>query len=146
MTDLAEVLVMQEEQCRLISYLDTEGVPTNGWGHTGPDVYYPGQVITQDKADAWLVDDMKSARATASEYPNYYTDMNEVRQAVLVSMSYQMGSKPLHWPHFMAFLRAKDYTSAAEAGRDSDWWRDQTRTRAEREMTMLETGLWVGPR
>lgn len=38
------------EDCRLTGYLDGGGVPTIGWGHTGPDVH-PGMSITQAVAD-----------------------------------------------------------------------------------------------
>lgn len=51
--DLAEHF----ESCKLVGYLDTGGIPTNGWGHTGRDVYV-GQVWTQIYADTELVHDL----------------------------------------------------------------------------------------
>jgi lysozyme len=45
------------ESCRLSTYLDSGGVPTIGWGHTGPDVRL-GMTITQAQADALLVSDL----------------------------------------------------------------------------------------
>jgi GH24 family phage-related lysozyme (muramidase) len=141
MTDLAQVLIERFEECRLESYLDTRGIPTIAWGHTGSDVYYPGQTCSQEQADMWLQNDMALARYEAGEFP-YFNSLNDVRQAVLVSMCYQMGTDPLHWPHFMAALGVEDYTEAADAGRDSDWWRTETPARAELEMKMLETGVY----
>ncbi|SCU95514.1 Lysozyme [Cupriavidus necator] len=45
------------ESCRLAAYLDSIGIPTIGWGHTGPDVRL-GMTITQARADAQLVADL----------------------------------------------------------------------------------------
>lgn len=45
------------ESCRLTAYLDSTGIPTIGWGHTGPDVRL-GITISQARADALLVADL----------------------------------------------------------------------------------------
>ncbi len=45
------------ESCRLTAYLDSTGIPTIGWGHTGPDVRL-GMTISQVRADALLVADL----------------------------------------------------------------------------------------
>jgi GH24 family phage-related lysozyme (muramidase) len=143
MTDLATQLIQECEGCRLTAYLDTRGLPTIGWGHLlDSSKDWTGYTITQERADQLLQADMGSARSYAALFP-HFQDMNEVRQAVCVSMCYQLGSKPLHWPNFMAALGREDYAQAATAGRDSDWWRVQTPKRAEREMSMMETGLWI---
>jgi lysozyme len=47
------------EQCRLIPYLDSAGVWTNGWGNTHGVV--PGQSITQEKADSDLMANVQNA-------------------------------------------------------------------------------------
>ena len=52
------------ENCRLVGFIPVPGdPPTNGWGHTGPDVFV-GQVWTQFKADSQLLVDMSSAEQT----------------------------------------------------------------------------------
>ena len=50
------------EGCRLIAYQDPAGVWTNGVGHTGSDVF-PGQIVTQAQANAWLLQDIQTAVA-----------------------------------------------------------------------------------
>lgn len=50
------------EGCKLIAYADIKGVPTIGFGHTGPDVHL-GQTITQAQAEGLLADDIQSAAA-----------------------------------------------------------------------------------
>jgi lysozyme len=143
MTDLADKLITESEGCRLTAYKDTRGLWTIGVGHLLDNSYdRTGYTITQEEANELLDQDTKKARQEATGFPHFF-NMNEVRQAVCISMAFQLGTKPLHWPNFMAALEAEDYSAAATAGRDSDWWRVQTRKRAEREMQMLESGLWV---
>lgn len=140
--DLAEVLVSECEGCRLDAYRDTRGFWTVGYGHLLDQTQdWNGHTITQDDADQLLERDMTSARITATEFP-HFSELNEVRQAVLISMAFQMGSGPLHWPHFMAALEARDYNAAADAGLDSLWARE-TPARAAREMVMMRTGEWA---
>jgi lysozyme len=142
MTDLAFQLVQESEGCRLTAYKDSRGLWTIYYGHLLPqDRDWTGYTGTQQEADAFLGEDMSKARMLATEFP-YFQSMNEVRQAVCVSMAFQLGSKPLHWPNFMQALHSQDYVAAAKAGLDS-LWAEQTPSRANREMKMLETGVWV---
>jgi lysozyme len=140
--DLAEALVAESEGLRLTAYQDTRGLWSVGYGHLLDQAYdWTGHTITAEEADAILSQDMTWARSIAREFPNY-GNMNDVRQAVLVSMAFQLGEKPLHWPNFVAALSAEDYDAAATAGLDT-LWHKQTPARAEREMTMLRTGNWA---
>lgn len=43
-------LIKSFENCKLEAYLDIEGIPTIGWGSTGPNVKL-GLIWTQDQAD-----------------------------------------------------------------------------------------------
>lgn len=141
MTDLAQRLVEEEEQCRLTAYKDTQGLWTIGWGHLlSQDRDWTGYQITQQQADDYLYSDMELAWTLATRYP-HFEEMNDVRQAVMVSMSFQMGYKPLHWPKFNSALQVRDYEKASQEGLDS-LWHQQTPKRAEREMSMLKSGLW----
>lgn len=143
MPDLAEQLVREEEGFSLEAYKDSRGLWTIYTGHLlSQDRDWTGYTGTQQEADAFWGEDSSRARMLATEFP-YFTSMNEVRQAVCVSLCFQMGDKTLHWPNFMKAMYAQDYTAAAAAGRDSDWWRVQTPKRAEREMQMLDSGLWI---
>lgn len=142
MPDLADTLIEESEDCVLTAYRDTRGLWTVGVGHLMDQAHdWTGYTITQEQADEWLEQDSAHARVLATGFP-YFRSMNEVRQAVCISMCFQLGNKPLYWPHFMAALSAQDYVAAATAGRDSEWWRTQTPKRAEREMRMLESGQW----
>lgn len=131
-------LVKQEEGCRLKAYRDSLGLWTIGWGHLlDQAVDYTGLVWTQAQADEALELDLMDARREASALPGFNV-LNDVRQAVIVSMCFQLGSLD-SWPAFRRALAAGDYSGAAVAGLDSRW-ATQTPRRAERQMKMLSSG------
>lgn len=141
MTDLAQKLVSEEEGRDPCVYKDSLGYFSIGIGAL-VDRSQLGAGLCDAAIDAQFAHDSANARAIAKRFP-YFDELNDVRQAVLISMAFQLTTKPLHWPDFMAALGARDYVKAAAAGRDSDWWRVQTHTRAERAMRMLESAVWV---
>jgi|SRR5215471_19741131 len=142
MTILAETLIKEEEGLELTSYQDTLGNWTIGYGHLLPEDYdWEGKRIGLPEAENLLEEDLERALGLAADFP-HFGDLNEVRQAALVSMCYQMGDGPLHWPKFMEALQRQDYDAAAAAGLASLWAR-QTPARAQREMVMLRTGEWA---
>lgn len=51
---LAVPLIKEFEGCRLKAYLCPAGIPTIGWGATGPDVFL-GLVWSQEQADSRLL-------------------------------------------------------------------------------------------
>lgn len=59
-------LIKRFESCKLEAYLCPSGLPTIGWGHTGPDVAL-GQSITQERADELLVQDVSRFAKEASQ-------------------------------------------------------------------------------
>lgn len=140
MSDLSEALIGEEEGRVGHVYPDTRGLLTIGIGCL-VDPKVAGAGLCDAAIDAQFAHDSVTARSQAAQFP-FFDQLNEVRKAVLVSMCFQMGTKPLHWPHFMAALQAKDYMAAADAGLDSDW-ANQTRNRALRAMEMLSSGNWV---
>ncbi len=141
MTDLSEALIGEEEGRRRTVYKDSLGFWTIGIGCL-VDPKVPSAGLCDAAIDAQFAHDSIEARALASQFP-FFDQLSEVRKAVLISMTFQLGSKPLHWPDFMTALRAQNYTAAAGAMRDTEWWRDQTPTRAERQAQMLQLNTWI---
>lgn len=142
MTDLLEQLLDDEEgPSSATVYNDNLGFATIARG-VCIDKRVPGCGLSQRAIAVANEDETATAAALATRFPRF-TEHNPVRQAVLASMCFQMGSKPLRWPHFMAALEALDYAAAEAAGLDSDWARTETPARAKREMGMLRTGVWV---
>lgn len=48
------------ESFRLVGYPDIRGIPTAGWGHTGPDVKI-GEMYTLAQAEEWFTEDTQEA-------------------------------------------------------------------------------------
>lgn len=138
---LDEQLIGEEEGRVAHVYPDSRGLLTIGIGCL-VDPKIPGAGLCEAAIDAQFAHDSRTARDIAWQFP-HFAELNEVRQAVLISMAFQLGNKPLHWTDFMNALTTRNYVAAAGAGRDSDWWRTQTPKRAEREMSMLALGSWV---
>ena len=139
--DPTEQLIGEEEGRSGTVYADTLGIQTIGIGCV-VDAKVKGAGLCDAAIDAQFQHDSLVARHMASVYP-HFADMNPVRQAVIVSMCFQLGGKPLGWTDFMAALSAQDYDAAAAAGLDTLWEKTQTPKRATREMAMLKSGEWV---
>lgn len=135
--DLAHKLVSEEEGRIAHVYQDTEGYWTIGVGCL-VDARRNGG-LCDAAIDVQLDHDLSTARSRAAALPGF--DLcNDVRQAVLVSMCFQLGSLA-GWPNFRKAIAAGDYDAAAAHGLDSLWAR-QTPARAKRQMQMLRTGVW----
>lgn len=141
MSNLAEQILDEEEGRSRTAYPDTRGYWTISRGCL-VDSRVPGAGLCDAAMAAQDAHDSAQARSLAAQFP-HFAELNDVRQAVLISMCFQLGPKPLHWPDFNVALAARDYAAAAAAGLDSDWARDQTPKRAKREMQMLASGQWV---
>ena len=138
MTDLAAQLISEEEG---------ESSPTvyfiDGLAHIGRGVCVdpkvagagipPNVLAMLDTAKIMSAEDM------ANDLPGFQR-CNDVRQAVCVSMCYQLGTLA-DWPQFKAALAAGEYDMAADAMLDSKW-AIQTPARALRQATMMRTGEW----
>jgi lysozyme len=93
------------------TYLDAVGVPTIGYGHTGPDVT-PNLVITQAQAEALLQSDLRGAENAVSAAVT--VALNDNQFAVLVSFVYNLGAGTLNSSTLLALLNGGDYNGAAQ--------------------------------
>lgn len=139
----AETLIQTEEGRKNSAYLDTEGLWTNGIGHKyGDGQSHAGEFWDDAKVDAVFAVDFAHARDGIAVHWPAIRSLDEVRQAYVVSMAFQMGvSGVLGWPHTLAYLAAGDWPNAAAGVRSSKWY-SQTSTRAERCARAFETGQW----
>jgi lysozyme len=137
---LLEDDLKREESCRLLAYLDTEGVPTIGWGHTGPEVHL-GLVWGQEMADQTLELDIDHVIDQLDQMLPWWRSLDDIRANVLAKMAYQMGiGGLLGFKQMLAHVKAGEWDLAKAAGLDSLWAR-QTPERADRELTELDTGV-----
>lgn len=139
-TNLIDLLLDQEE-----GPSSPTAYQVDGFWHIGRGVCIDSSVpgAGLPAAALQIANEAKVTDATflAQRFPRW-NEHNEARQAVLVSMIYQMGEGPLHWPNFNAALAKLDYDAASAAGLDSKWAMVQTPKRAEREMAILKSGVW----
>lgn len=100
----AETHLKGYETLRLVAYDDKQpkkvlkagdailGTLTNGWGHTGPDVFI-GQTITKEQAQAWFVADVTEVTdALIKNLPHDVWDaLNDYEKGGLVSFFFNVG-------------------------------------------------------
>ena len=105
------------------------------------DSSVPSDGLCKEAIDAQALHDMAKACGLAAGLPGF-DQCNEVRQAVLISMCFQLGDLE-GWPRFRAALAKGDYAAASQEGLNSKWAREETPLRAMRAMQMLESGTWI---
>ena len=143
MSKIARDLISEEEGRRAQPYYDNapEKYVTWGIGHLADPrkpCPVPDHII-----DAMFNHDYAEKTLQASVLPGF-KDLNEVQQAVVVSMVFQMGfTRVQGFRKFLAALKRGDTRMAAVEGLDSKWAREDTPRRAQRQMKMLASGLWV---
>ena len=100
--------VKAHEGCRLTAYLDSVGVPTIGYGHTGPDVHL-GLTITQDVADDYLRQNLATAaqRLETAVGEVCVTELTANQYAALLSFVFNVGLK-LEW-QIVKCLKAQQF-------------------------------------
>jgi len=129
------------EGCRLKAYLDTVGVWTIGYGHTGPEVV-EGLEWTQEKADSTLDEDIAEKLAQVRKHIPWYDRLSEPRQAVLVGMCFQLGlTGLLGFNRTLGSIRDERWADAANGMMASKWY-TQTPNRVRRLARQIEVGEW----
>lgn len=87
--DKAKEIIKKFEGCRLEAYQDVGGTWTIGYGHTNR--VQKGDVITQDQADSFLVEDIAAHASGVEKYQNIY-NFTENEYNALVSFAYNIGN------------------------------------------------------
>ena len=117
-------------------YLDSEGLPTCGWGHQ----LYVGSKVPKQACEAFLDLDMAEAlvdyhrlpqdlQITLSSFP--------VREQALIEMFFLMGYQRTMWfTRMWVAIRQQDWDTAAREVLDSNFGRKQPR-RATRISNMI---------
>lgn len=140
---LDERLVREEEGCLRRAYREQLGNWTVGIGHL---LDHPlGRSLTNDQIERLFSADLELARVTARELvgDDVWATLSSARQAVLVSMAFQLGADKLsRWQRFLRDIETGQFRQAAADGRQNLWFR-QTPERAERQLTMLVLNDWV---
>lgn len=103
-------LIKRFEGCELRAYKDQRGIPTIGYGHTGPDVEL-GKVISQGVADQLLSQDLKNTEFGVNHLVT--APINQNQFDALVSFAYNCGLAALTRSTLLKQLNLKHYQEAA---------------------------------
>ena len=148
MADIISLLNVEEGYSET-PYYCSAGYPTIGVGQRigpkGAPLKLYEFTVSKALAAVWLADKVKETLADMDKYPNIRAAMavcNEPRQAILISMAYQMGADGLS--KFTNTLKsvATQNWHAAQAGMLASKWAKQTPNRANRHATQMLTGVW----
>lgn len=140
-------LIQLEEGRKLVAYKDSLGHWTIGDGYNleahgySPDECH-GMTWTSEQADAATSDEIQSVLAELDRRWPKWRDLDEVRQAAIVSSVYQLGAPGAS--KFFATIHAiqeHDFETAANQMLAS-LWAKQTPARVKRNADMIRTGQW----
>lgn len=133
-----------EEGVRHEAYPDpkTGGEPvTIGIGHASPGLTLD-LVWTDEQIEAAFEADIAEATGFCEHHFPWFRNMNDPRQAVLISMVFQMGGRVLGFHDALAAMRDEHWATAAMEMLDSQWGRSDSPKRARRAAHQMETGQW----
>lgn len=134
--------LIAEEGRRNAAYPDTLGIWTIGVGHVGPEVH-SGLVWPDSLIDSTLDADIAHKTAEVVASLSWFGDLNEQRQAVLLQMAFQMGTRGLlGFPHTLEAVREGRWQDAHD-GMLASKWAQQTPRRANRLAQQMLIGQWV---
>tara|TARA_R110000751_G_scaffold81975_2_gene165122 strand:- start:121 stop:570 length:450 start_codon:yes stop_codon:yes gene_type:complete len=144
--NISEMLKV-EEGFRSEPYVCSEGYPTIGIGwkigrHNQSLNDFEVMQISEEAAQAQCKAEIHELEMNLHCVIDCWQDLNEARQAVLISMAYQMGlSGLMKFKNMLAAIETQCWNDAAHEGLDSRW-ATQTSERAERQMRTLLLGDW----
>ncbi len=121
------------------AYQDSRGYWTIGVGRLIDKNLDGG--LSDAEIDYLLANDIKRCRAEAEQYP-WFNKMNEPRQAVILSMLFNLGKPRFDkFQNMQAALLVGDYTLASHEMLDSRW-ASQVGRRAIEMSDMMQSGEW----
>jgi len=121
------------------AYQDSEGYWTIGVGRLIDK--RKGGGLSEDEIMYLLENDIKRSTAEAEKFTWFY-DLNAPRQAVIISMLFNMGLPTFkQFKRMIMAIEKGDFWQASHEMMDSKW-ADQVGPRADRLSTMMETGEW----
>lgn len=111
MSPLGIAIMQFFENYRPNAYYDQHGVPTIGYGHTGPDVQM-GMTCTLDQALAWFAKDLAWAERAVTDLVT--VPLTQHQFDALVSFTYNAGRGALASSSLLTSLNAGDMSAVAD--------------------------------
>jgi lysozyme len=98
--------------------------------------------LSEDEIQLMLSNDIRAAKTDCeATFGNWYRNLDEVRQRVLVELCFNMGMlKLLKFKKMLTALAASDYDTAAAELADSLWAKQVSISRSSMLIGMLKTG------
>ncbi len=133
--------LVRQESTKFVAYRDPRGFLTIGTGRC-IDASVAGSGITQDEAALLLENDIdRAVHGLLARWP-WIADLDPVRQAVLVNMSFNLGLSGLDGFHqTLQAIEQRRYSAAADAMLNSKW-ASQVGVRAVELAAQMKTGAW----
>jgi len=123
------------------AYKDSLGLWTIGVGRLIDESRGGG--LSQDEIDYLLANDIKAKTTEVLAALPWVSRLSEQRQAVIIGMAFQMGTKGLlAFKHTLGSIEDGQYAEAAKGMLDSGWAK-QTPARARRLAQQMETDTWA---
>jgi lysozyme len=130
--------LIRDEGCRLKPYKDTVGKLTIGIGRNLDDVG-----ISIQEAHYLLDNDIEHAKNNCTANIQFFKNLDDARQGVLVNMCFNMGiGKLLHFPRMLGAMERGDWNAAADEMLNSKYASD-VGDRAKRLAEQMKTGQWT---
>jgi lysozyme len=126
-----------DEGFRGTPYKDQVGKVTIGYGRN-----LDANPLTPDEAAYLMQNDLARAAKGLDNALPFWRTLNDVRQGVLVNMTFNMGIQGLlGFPKMIACLKVGDFVGAAAEMRNSKWYGQVQASRSHRLADEMETGV-----
>ena len=144
LTKFAEIIIVAEEGFSASEYYCTQGYATSGFGRKVSDIkYFPlsSKKVTKEEAIVFVRDKITEiTNQLRSRFPLAWGKCNEQRQAILISLTYQIGLTGIsNFKKMWACLDRGDFEGASKEMVNSKWYL-QTKNRALRHSQQMRTG------
>lgn len=136
-------LIARHEGSRAEPYHDSLGILTVGVGHNLQANPLPGEVypMSPERIQAVLAADLEREGAPVRALP-WFPALDEVRQAVLLDMAFNMGAAGLlSFHNTLGHFERGEWDAAAD-GMLASKWAAQVGPRAIEDAEMVRTGCW----
>lgn len=135
--------LIRDEGLRLTPYRDSLGYLTIGVGHLITKGESFTKITNVEALDLLETDIRIAERNLTRIYPNW-TQLDDVRQRAMISLSFNLGGKLVKFKRFLHSMGLGNFGKAADHLQDSLWYR-QVKLRGPRVVHAIRTGTeWTG--
>jgi lysozyme len=127
----------RDEGRKKFPYLDTKGKLTIGVGRNLTD-----RGISDDEIDYLCQNDIRLAENTCRQQLPWFSNLDPIRQAVIVNMMFNLGLEKFDEFQQMAMAVARGNWGEAARQMQNSLWAQEVGDRAVRLANQMEQGVW----